>query len=916
MHAPKSGLFLKAALALTLAACHPTSDLTVAPPPPLASVERPLTVPDARTDGRLPDGVRPLRYRLALEVDPKAPRFSGEVTIGLELDRPAAALVLHAAELDLSEAEVITPERRGAATFALRHAAGASLAAAAPEELVVTAPWPIPAGPAELRLKYDAPLTPKLRGLYRVDIDGRSYAFSQLEPSDARRVLPCFDDPIYKTPFEVSVVAPEGSRVFGNATVASTEALADGKTRYSLAPTRPIPTYLLAFAIGPLEQLAGATLPIPLGLVAREGQGKQGTAALVLTEALLAAYGDLLGQPYPYDKLDLVAVPNFGSGAMENAGLITFREELLLVGDKASALARRRSAQVLAHELAHQWFGNLVTMKWWDDLWLNEGMATYFESLILDRLYPDMNAGLEDLSSTGRVMELDALDSARRVRQPVRTTYEAEEAFDGITYVKGAAVLGMLHAYVGDDAFRRGVSSYLARNAFGNAESGALFAALGEASGKDIAGVAASFVDQEGVPVVRANVTCTEAGASVELSQERYRLRARPSPSLTRWKIPVCFRYASKAPLVPRDGALAASEQKRACVLVDGEKKTVPLEACPAYFVPNEGLRGYYRSALGEPDLVHLWKSPTKLDARERVGLVYDSWALMQRGELLPATFLSFFGEWQGEAVRQVVEATLDQLPRIEDALVEAAARPAFERWVARVYGARAKKLGWDAKRGEPEDDKLLRLRVLEALAIHTSDAALLAEAKSRVARYRKNTASIDPDTAGVALRVAARHGFVDKDALVALLKEAKTSEDRTRAVRALGSLSPKAGLSDALSLVLDGTVRSGDFVYLARAAAEWTDSRAVLIAWLIAHLVELAEKTDGLGASNIVGVVARVCDPGERARAGVGLTPILEKIGGSRRRLDEALELADACIDLRKRKAPAASAALTELAK
>ncbi|MSP25501.1 MAG: hypothetical protein EXR75_10120 [Myxococcales bacterium] len=908
MHHTRARYFALPLLTAALASlgCGASTDLTVPPRIEQPRAEPKPVVPEPRTDGRLPAGVRPLRYRLELDVDPKAPRFSGVVHIEVELDRPEAAIILHAANLDIRGAELVTAEGRIAVTTSTRHAAGSERAGASADELVITAATPIAAGTAELTLRYDGALEDKLRGLYRVEVGGQTFAFTQLEPSDARRMLPCFDDPMFKTPYDIRVTVPAGARVFGNARLAHEHELAGGRTRFEFAVTRPLPSYLVALAIGPLEQLPGPTLPVPTSVVAREQLSAQGKQALITTESLLAAYDEWLGQPYPYDKLDLVAVPNFGAGAMENAGLITFREELLLLGDKPSALARRSSAQVISHELSHQWFGNLVTMHWWDDLWLNEGMATYFESLILDRIEPAMKCGLEDLASTGRVMNLDAMDAARRVRQPVKTTYEAEEAFDGITYVKGAAVIGMLHSFVGDDAFRRGIASYLKEHAFRNAKSEALFDALGNASKLDVPSIAASFVDQEGVPLVRAVVSCDAASAKVTLTQQRFRAVARAKPERARWKIPVCFRHA------PRRAPESAAFQ---CVLLSEESLTVPLDECPAWLVPNHEYRGYYRSALPTADLFAMWRAKGRLDSRERVGLVYDTWALVQAGELEAAAFLPLFAEWHAEPERQVVEAMLDHLGKVGDALVDADARAGFERWVLKLLSGRKKQLGWDAKKGESDDNKLLRFRVLEALALHTTDRALLAEATTRVARYRKDTGSIDADTAIVALRVAARRGGITKDELVQLLKGAKTAEDRTRAVRALGSLHPSAGLASALSLVLDGTVRSGDFIYMARAAAEYSDSRAVLIAWLVEHLATLAEKTDGLGASNVVSVLARLCDPGDRSRAQAAFAPLIEKIGGSRRRLDEALELADACIDLRARQAKPASAELRKLA-
>jgi aminopeptidase N len=366
-----------------ISGCRPSTDLIVAPPPRAKTATAKIEVPAPRSDGRLPDGVRPRRYRLALEVDPAASVFRGEVRIELEIDRAIHAVVLHGSRLEIEQVEISSDDKRSEAKASFRKGAGAGNAP--PEELVIESASPIGAGDAELRIVYRAPLDDKLRGLYRADSGGKSYAFTQLEPTDARRMLPCFDDPAFKTPFEVSVTVPRNNRVLSNAPLsrerdAGEDATGAQRVRFDFAPTEPIPSYLLALAIGPLEILEGPREPVPLRFIAPEGKAEKGAAVVAMTAEMIDLFVARLGRRFPYPKLDLVAVPSFGPGAMENAGLITFREELVLLDAQSSALARRRAAQVVAHELAHQWFGDSVTLRWWDDLWLNEGFANYFEA--------------------------------------------------------------------------------------------------------------------------------------------------------------------------------------------------------------------------------------------------------------------------------------------------------------------------------------------------------------------------------------------------------------------------------------------------------------------------------------------------------------------------------------------------------
>jgi aminopeptidase N len=894
-----------------ISACRPTTDLIVGPPPRAKATAAKIDVPAPRSDGRLPDGVRPRRYRLALDVDPAASVFRGEVRIELDIDRAVQALVLHGSRLEIEQVEISSDDKRSEGKASFRKAAGAGDAPA--EELVIESANPIAAGDAELRIVYRAPLDDKLRGLYRADSGGKSYAFTQLEPTDARRMLPCFDDPGFKTPFEVSVTVPRGNRVFSNAHLsrerdAGEDATGAQRVRFDFAPTEPIPSYLLALAIGPLEVLEGPREPVPLRFIAPEGKADKGAAVVAMTAEMIDLFVARLGRRFPYPKLDLVAVPSFGPGAMENAGLITFREELVLLDGQSSALARRRAAQVVAHELAHQWFGDSVTLRWWDDLWLNEGFANYYEAQLTDAWRPEMRAELEDFAWLGRVMDLDALDAARRVRQPVQTSYQAEEAFDAITYSKGAAIIGMVRHFVGDEAFRNGIKSYLGRYAGGHAGADDLFRALGDAAQRDVAGVAGSFVDQPGVPLVTVGVSCQGARGRIELAQRRYRSAPR-APEAALWKVPVCIRYGAELPAAAASGALAESESR--CVLMDQRESAIDVDECPAWVLPNDDYRGYYRYALAADKLSALWRATSKMDARAKVGFLSNAWALVQAGELPTASFMAMLAELRGEREREVVLAMIDAIDRVAGALVSADARGAFEKWAAGLLLPTAKNLGWAGKASDSEDTKLLRQAVLEALAVHTSDPWLYGEASQRAAAYLRDPDSADADTITIALRAAAHSGKLSFEALRSAAVTTNP-ERRIRALRALGSFADPKLVLKSLDLALEGVVKPSDVIYMVRAAAQWQSSRDALFSWLEAHLAELAAKSDGMSATLLLHPLARVCDAEQKARLEKVFTALVKKIGGSERRVAESLQAADACVDLRRRQSEAASKELS----
>lgn len=852
-------------------------------------------MPPARSDGRLPAGVEPLRYDLSLDIDPSASSFRGEVSIDVRIATSMPAIVLHGRDLSIERAEIIVDGRATSVEVSRRKAAGAT---DQEEELVLVPPAPLEAGDVEVQISYQAPLGESLRGVYRVDDGGERYVFTQLEPSDARRVFPSFDDPIYKVPFDLKLTVPEGHQAFANSPAVSDDERTDGRHRVTFATTAKMPTYLLAFAIGPFEVLEGPKAPVPLRVIAPPGRAKLGQAALDMAAEHLKLMGAYFGTPYPYAKLDLVAVPNFGPGAMENAGLITFREELLLLGDGASAKARRDVASVIAHELAHQWFGNLVTMKWWDDLWLNEGFATYMESEIVDRWEPETRSDLELLAFAGRVMSLDALPSARRVRQPVANTYQAEEAFDGITYIKGASVLKMLHRWMGDEAFRTGVKAYLQKHAESNASADDLFAALGEASGKDVASVAGTFVDQTGVPLVSATLDCD--GPKVALEARPYRPSEAVPESKAQWRIPVCVSYGGPG-----------LETGRACTLLATEKGelTLPAKRCPTWVLPNAGYDGYYRFALPASLQASLAQVTPTRDVAEQVGFLNNSWALVQSGHIPGADLsrqLSAYGATRSFAVMSVVH---DQLDRMADALVTAEANDRFARWVGKLLGPTARRLGWDPKPGENAETKLLRREVFTALAIHGDEAWMKREAAKRARLFLEDPTRLSADTATVALRLAARTGAVSAAELRKAYIDAKATPVRIALVQALASLSKPAELKETLAMLSDGRIRSADATYVARSAVAWPDTRGVLVDWLEQNLSDLAGRLPGFAVARLVGSLRRVCDAATRDRAEVAFKPVAEKIGAGRR-LREALEAADLCIDLRRRQAEPTSKA------
>jgi alanyl aminopeptidase len=877
--------------------------------------------PPPRPDGRLPPGVRPTRYALELSIDPSRGDFSGRARIGVTIERPTRAIVMHARSMTIRSAWLLAAGHRLAATPRLRMAAGSK---GDPEELTLTFDQTVPAGEAELDIEYQAPFAEGLRGLYRVQQDGAWYAYTQFEPNDARRAFPCFDEPGWKTPVELAIRAPAGAIAVANMREAQRRAPApDGSVIFEFERSPPLPTYLVAFAVGPLEILEGAREPVAVRLIATRGRASLGRLAVAAAAEHLALLARYFDRPYPYSKLDIVAVPSFGAGAMENPGLVTFREELLLLDPRrTSTAARRAMASVLAHELSHLWFGDLVTMAWWDDLWLNEAFASWMSDKIIDQWHPETQAVRQALAGKSRVMAEDALATARKVRNPVRSSGEAREAFDGITYAKGRAVLAMTETWLGEETFRDGIRRYLRRHAWGNATAADLYAALaeataaravgaGDAKASQIAPMMNSFTDQAGVPLVGATLSCQAGtGGSIQLRQQEYlTLERRQDPAASAlnklWRIPVCVTLGPSATSSGAGGgaaetpcALLASAASR----IDLPAPAGPAARCPRLFYPNAGEAGYYRLRF-EPEqlaqLAQLAKSGQLLE-RERFGLASNAWAAVGGGDLSTSALLDLYGGFAGETSRLVWEPIMDALLLIDRALVSDAAHPAFTRWVRALLGPAGRRLGWRARPGEGDEPKLLRELVLGALGGLGEDRSTLAQARRFTDQWLADPPGADADRARIALPLAAKRGDAKLfDRLVAALTKAGTPEVRVLALSGLAGFEDPALVERTLALTLDGTIRTQDLRYVFAPLAWRRATRDVTIAWIQRNFDGLMHVVPATQVGRIIHVAGAMCDADRVRDVETFLRPRVERIEGTAKDLRQALEEARRCASL-----------------
>lgn len=885
-------LFLLSAAACSSEPLHP-------PSPPLPSA--PIMAPRAAAapalaasrapDLRLPGTVAPARYRVSLTVVPGKAPFEGAVDVDVELREPTSRLWLNATELTVGEAHL---EARGK-SFPARVVSGPS-----GEDLVGFAfDERVPAGPARLHVEYTGRISEHDdRGLFVEEEEGTPYVFTQFESIDARRAFPCFDEPSFKVPWQLTLHVPAADTALSNTPVLS-EVLdpADGPVAMKtvhFAETRPLPSYLVAFAVGPFDVVDAGKAGkkgTPVRLAVPHGQAAQAAYAVATTPALIARLEDLLGVPYPYEKLDMVAVPRLVTfGAMENAGLITFaRAHMLARPEEETPAFKIRFSATTTHELGHHWFGDLVTTAWWDDIWLNEAFATWIEAKILVPWKPAFHYDLMEAHQTERAMLGDALVSARRIRQGIGSNDDISNAFDEITYSKGAAVIGMFESFVGPARFRSGLQRYLTERAYGNATATDLLAAVGVEAGRDVAGPFSTFLDQPGVPLVSAELRCEGGKASVALAQQRYLPAGSEGGAPETWQIPLCVRWG------------LGKTEGRACTLLSDREATLPLpeaKGCPEWLVPNDAAAGYYHSAVTAEDLTALLHG-NHLSLLERIGMIRDLRALVVSGQLPIAEALARLPELLEDPSPEVLRGALDLVSSLREPLMPEAERPRFARFVARTFGARAHALGWEPKPHEDDQVRLIRPALLSLVADRGEDRALVAEAEALSQRWLADPRAVEPDVIDAVLATAAQHG--GRALFDRLRAEAGTTRDDNRRHHLLGAMArfrDPAIVREALGIVLTPEQDVRDATSL---LFQDTQMQDVTFGFLEQRFDALVQRlpSDFVGRLPLLGDA--FCDEEHRAEVADFFKDRAPKLLGGQRNLAKVLERIHLCTALRR---------------
>ena len=831
---------------------------------------------------RLGDDIQPVRYRLDLTVLPQQDIFTGKMEIDLEVRKPTDMVWLNARGLTFDKVELTAGGRTAAAKVETSGTEFAGVAVAST----------IPAGPARLRIEYHGAFNKVgSDGLFKLQDGGAWYVFTQFEAIDARTAFPCFDEPNFKTPWQLTVHVSKPDVAVSNTPVKSETDEPGGRKRVVFTETKPLPSYLVALAVGPFEFVdAGKTGKnhTPVRMITPHGKSTQAQYAAQVTGPLLAQLEAYFGVPYPYEKLDILSVPLFG-GAMENAGLITCAQSLMLRDPAHDSIDRQRTyALVAAHEMAHQWFGDLVTTAWWNDIWLNEAFASWMDSKIIRQWKPEWNTAIDEQHTRLEAMRGDELVSARKIRQPIESNDDIANAFDGITYSKGEAVIGMFESWMGEDAFQRGVQRYIRQYAGRNATAADFLDSLSSAGGPPVGQAFSTFLDQAGLPLVSAGLSCGAAGVTLHLSQKRALPLGSPGSAQQTWQIPVCVRYD--------DGGGGHRE----CTLLGKASmdwKLAEAKACPAWVEANADGKGYYRTRY-EGDLLEklLAGGGAHLSAAERVATLGDVDALTGMGEIKSGDALALALAFANDRTRQVVASAIAIIAGIQDNLLGKELRPNYARLVDGAFGGRARQLGWEPKAGEDAETRLLRSSIVPLVAVWGVDGSLAAQARQLAARWLADRTAVDEDIVGPLLNVAARTGdeaFFKQ--LLAALSRTEDRQQRQLILSALGSFSDPqiAGQALALTLKPDFDLREANALF--RGPVGVPETRTVSFAFVKANYDAIAGRipagsTFGFGEF-LPFVGQNFCDEKSAEDLKAFFEPRVDRFTGTRRILAQILE-------------------------
>ncbi|WP_394825580.1 M1 family aminopeptidase [Pendulispora albinea] len=843
---------------------------------------------------RLPDAVRPARYDLELALDPSRDTFTGKVGIDLVVQKATKVVWLHAVDLPIREAHVL----------ASGQTLEARIVPARERDLVgFVFDRPLEKGTARLLVTYQGTFDKeRSQGLYRVS-EGPTpddwYAYTFFEAMDARRAFPCFDEPAYKVPWKITLHVKKDHVALANAKIETEKLEPDGTKTVVFEESKPLPSYLVALVVGPFDLVNAPPAGhhgTPLRFVVPRGRGGETRYAVEATPRIVGLLEDYFDMPYPYGKLDVAVVPRFW-GTMEHPGLVALGQPLTLIRPDEETPARKMAyAGIAIHELGHYWFGDYVTMAWWDDVWLNEGFGQWLDLKITDQFEPAWQIDRQRIERRSFAMNADSLASARRVRQPVESKDDIAGGLDNaIIYSKGALVIGMVESFVGKEKFRKAILRYMKDNAWKSARSRDFIATVDAELGPELGSALETFIDQPGVPLVRAEPVCAKgAPPKFAISQERF-TPIGSDASGGAWQIPICVKYGSPA------GAGAK------CALLKEASETLTLDlpagACPDWVMPNANASGYYRSSYSAGALKTLFtKAWPSLTAGERIVLLSDMAALTDSGAVPLGDALGMLPTVLKDGSTYVYRGSFETVRKVRRELLTKELAAQYDKLVRALYGERVRALGWRSKPNEDTPARELRKQLLHMVGWRANDPALQREARELAVKWLANRKAIDPDLVPVTLAIAARgedEGAAELwDRLRKAAAEAQDRRERKEILTALGAFSSPPLVERALALVLDPSLDRRETIGILQSALAEPAARDRAYAFVKEHFDALIRGMRPDEATGLLMVTnEHFCEASHRADATAFFTERVKKMYGGAQRLRELLEREALCI-------------------
>ena len=827
---------------------------------------------------RLPKTVLPEHYTLALAPDLKTATFTGDETIDVTLAEASKTITLNAIEITFKS--VTATAGSGAAMT------GVVSLDPDKQQATFTFPAELPAGKMKLAIAYTGILNNELRGFYLSKTAKRNYAVTQFESTDARRAFPSFDEPAFKATYDISLTVDAGDTVISNTNMIADKPAGAGLHTVTFATTPKMSTYLVAFLVGDFKCVSGEADGTPIRACATPGQEEKGRFAVSAAEYILHWYNNYFGIKYPMPKLDMIGIPDFEAGAMENFGAITYRETDFLIDEKTATLRDKKEvASVVAHEMAHQWFGDMVTMQWWDNIWLNEGFATWMETKPIAEWHPEWHYSQDDAAGLDGTLNLDSAPTTHAIRAKADTPSEINEMFDGISYGKGGAVLAMVENYLGKETFRQGVHNYLEAHLYANATAEDFWNAQTATSHKPIDKIMESFVAQPGVPLL----TFTSDGkAKVEATESRFYL----SPGLNAgdkkaesWTIPVCFKGETKD-----------------CELLSGASGTLKVPASSFLFA-DAGGKGYYRSLYPKPVYDSIVShAESSLTPEERISLLGDEWAMMRSGHGKVGDYLNLVGAVKNDPSETVLSNALGKLGTIEARIATDAERDELEAWVRTEFSPLYKALG-PAVSDESQDKHQMRALLFGVLGA-AKDPVILAESKAITEKFLADPSAVDPELAQSALGIAASNGDAALyDKFLALSASTKDPAIQTQALFLTARFKDQALAKRTLDSVAAGKVKNQDSWILLAILLGNQDTRELTWKYIEDNWTKVSAQFTTSSGNRVVGATGAFCSAEKRDEVTSFFST--HKVDAAERTLKQVGDSINACIELHQAQEP-----------